>query len=319
MDMIFYWIFGILSFLFLIVLAFAYVCYRLVFYKTKTKPLGPDEYEIPEGDEYETYRDEIIASIKKGRETAHEAVCTKSFDGLTLCGNYYEYRAGAPLEILFHGYRGNSERDLSAGVERCFALGRNALIVDHRASGGSEGKTITFGVLERLDCLSWVDFAVRRFGSDVKIILTGISMGAATVMMALGEELPKNVVCVLADCGYSSPKEIIKKVMVDMKLPADLLYPFVKLGAKLFGRFDLEEISPMEGVRRAKIPVIFIHGEADGFVPCDMSRSLYESCASQKKLLTVPDAGHGTAYLKDGEAYLTALRDFERECGFLNS
>ena len=319
MDMIFYWIFGGLSFLLLVVLAFAYVCYRLVFYKTKTKPLGPDEYEIPEGEEYETYREEIIASIKKGRETAHEAVCTKSFDGLTLCGNYYEYRAGAPLEILFHGYRGNSERDLSAGVERCFALGRNALIVDHRASGASEGKTITFGILERLDCLCWVDFAVRRFGSDVKIILTGISMGAATVMMALGEELPKNVVCVLADCGYSSSKEIIKKVMKDMKLPADLLYPFVRLGAKLFGRFELEETSPMEAVKRAKIPVIFIHGEADGFVPCDMSRSLYESCASQKKLLTVPDAGHGTAYLKDGEAYLTALRDFERECGFLNS
>ena len=125
--MIFYWIFGGLSFLLLVILAFAYVCYRLVFYKTKTKPLGPDEYEIPEGEEYETYREEIIASIKKGRETAHEAVCTKSFDGLTLCGNYYEYRAGAPLEILFHGYRGNSERDLSAGVERCFALGRNAL------------------------------------------------------------------------------------------------------------------------------------------------------------------------------------------------
>ena len=310
MDMIFYWIFGILSFLFLIVLAFAYVCYRLVFYKTKTKPLGPDEYEIPEGDEYETYREEIIASIKKGRETAHEAVCAKSFDGLTLCGNYYEYRAGAPLEILFHGYRGNSERDLSAGVERCFALGRNALIVDHRASGGSEGKTITFGVLERLDCLSWVDFAVRRFGSDVKIILTGISMGAATVMMALGEELPKNVVCVLADCGYSSPKEIIKKVMVDMKLPADLLYPFVKLGAKLFGRFDLEEISPMEGVRRAKIPVIFIHGEADGFVPCDMSREIASAWGGEIFLEIFEGADHGVSYLVDTERYLAALNKF---------
>ena len=318
MYMIFYWIFGVLAFLLLLILAFAYVCYRLVFYKTKVKPLGPDEYEIPKGEEYEAYREEIIASIKKGRETIHETVHTKSFDGLTLCGNYYEYREGAPLEILFHGYRGNSERDLSAGVERCFALGRNALIVDHRASGGSEGKTITFGIFERLDCLSWVDFAIRRFGDDVKIILTGISMGAATVMMAVGEELPKNVVCALADCGYSSPKEIIQKVMKDLKLPVGLFYPFVKLGARLFGGFDLEEASPMEGVKRAKVPVIFIHGEADGFVPCDMSRALYEACVSPKKLLTVPEAGHGTAYLKNGEAYLNALRDFERECGFLN-
>ena len=319
MEMFFYWLLGVLIFLILCILIFSYVCYRIVFYKTKKKILGPDEYEIPKGKEYEAYRDVMIASMKKGRTTPHETVCTKSFDGLTLRGKYYEYRKGAPLEILFHGYRGNSERDLSAGVERCFSLGRNALIVDHRASGESEGKSITFGILERLDCLSWVDFAIRRFGNDVKIILTGISMGAATVMMAVGEELPKNVVCALADCGYSSPREIIKKVMKDLKLPAGLFYPFVKLGARLFGRFDLEETSPMEAVKRAKIPVIFIHGEADGFVPCDMSRSLYEACASPKKILTVPEAGHGIAYLKDGEAYLNALREFETECGFLNS
>ena len=317
MDTIFYLVFGIVIFLIFIGLLFTYVCYRLVFYKTKKTVLGPDEYDIPKGAEYEIYREVIVESIKRGRAMKHEDVCVKSFDGLTLRGRYYECCAGAPLEILFHGYRGNSERDLSAGVERCFALGRNALIVDHRASGESEGKTITFGILERKDCLSWVDFAIRRFGSDAKIILTGISMGAATVMMAVGEELPKNVVCVLADCGYSSPKEIIKKVMKDLKLPADLFYPFVKLGARLFGGFDLEETSAMEAVKRAKTPVIFIHGEADDFVPCDMSRSLYEACISPKKIMTVPEAGHGTAYLKDGEAYLNALRDFEKECGFL--
>ena len=319
MGMIFYWILGILAFLAFYVLIFAYVCYRIVFYKTKKKVLGPDEYDIPKGAEYEIYREEIVESVKKGRAMKHEDVSVRSFDGLTLRGRYYEYCADAPLEILFHGYRGNSERDLSAGVERCFALGRNALIVDHRASGESEGKTITFGILERKDCLSWADFAVRRFGSGVKIILTGISMGAATVMMAVGEELPKNVVCVLADCGYSSPKEIIKKVMGDLKLPAALFYPFVKLGAKLFGGFDLEETSAMEAVKRAKVPVIFIHGESDDFVPCDMSRSLYEACVSPKKIMTVPGAGHGTAYLKDREAYLSALRDFEKDCGFLKS
>ena len=314
--MIIYWIFGILMFLILSAWLFTYVCYRLVFYKTKKKALGPEEYEIPKGKEYEAYREEIISSIKNARSLPHEDVSIKSFDGLTLKGKYYEYREGATLEILFHGYRGNSERDLSAGVERCFRLGRNAMVVDHRASGRSEGKTITFGILERKDCLAWANFAVRRFGKDVKIILTGISMGAATVMMAAGEALPENVVCVLADCGYSSPKEIIQKVMRDLKLPVRLFYPFVKWGARLFGGFDLEEVSAMESVKRAKVPIIFIHGEADGFVPCDMSRSLYESCVSPKKIMTVPEAGHGIAYLKDGEAYLRALREFEQECGF---
>ena len=308
-----------IALLLMAVLGICLYCYRIAFYAPPGKPMPEDDIPLPKGPVYEPFHPQMTAWVHQIRAMNREYCEIKSFDGLRLTGYYYEYRPGAPMEIMFHGYRGSAEQDLPGGVQRAFSCGRSALIVDQRCAGGSQGKTITFGVNERKDCLAWVDFAVKRFGPDVKIILTGISMGAATVMMALGEELPKNVVCVLADCGYSSPKEIIKKVMVDMKLPADLLYPFVKLGAKLFGRFDLEEISPMEGVRRAKIPVIFIHGEADGFVPCDMSRSLYESCASQKKLLTVPDAGHGTAYLKDGEAYLTALRDFERECGFLNS
>jgi pimeloyl-ACP methyl ester carboxylesterase len=243
----------------------------------------------------------------------------KSFDGLALRGYYYEYSPNSPLELIFHGYSGNAERDLSGGVERCFALGRSCILIDQRGSGMSEGKICSFGVNERHDCLSWIEFATEKFGKERPIIIGGISMGAATVMMAAGENLPDNVVCVMADCGYSSPKEIIKKVMGDLKLPAWLFYPFVKLGAKLFGGFDLEETSAIESVKRAKVPVIFIHGEADGFVPCDMSRSLYEACLSPKKILTVPEAGHGIAYLKDGESYLNALRDFEKECGFLNS
>ena len=143
------------------------------------------------------------------------------------------------MEIMFHGYRGNAERDLSGGIQRCFALGRSVLLVDQRTSCGSEGNVISFGINEHRDCLSWVDFAVKHFGPDIKIILTGISMGASTVLMAAGKELPKNVVGVLADCGFSSAREIIKKCARDLKIPADLIYPFIKLGAKIFGHFNL--------------------------------------------------------------------------------
>lgn len=295
-----------------IVLATAFVCFRLTFYAPKRKPQKEDIIEIPEGEIYEEYRDVIENWIRSLRATPYEAVSIKSFDGLTLRGKYYEYEPGAVTEILFHGYRGNAERDLCGGVERCFALGRNALIVDQRASGESDGHVITFGIKECRDCLSWVDFATKKFGKDVKIILTGISMGAATVLMASGEELPSNVVCTLADCGYSSPRAIIRKVMKQMKLPVNLFYPFVKLGARIFGGFSLESNSPIEAMKRCKTPVIFVHGDNDDFVPYEMSKEMYEACAAPKKLLTVKGAGHGLAFPADKESYLREVGDFEK-------
>ena len=209
----------------LVILLISFVCFRLTFYSPKRKPPKDDVIEIPEGEIYEEYRDVIENWIRSVRATPYEAVSIKSFDGLTLRGKYYEYKPGAVTEILFHGYRGTAERDLCGGVERCFSLGRNALIVDQRASGDSDGHVITFGIKECRDCLAWIDFVINKFGKDTRIILTGISMGASTVLMASGEKLPSNVVCTLADCGYSSPREIIRKVMKQMKLPVNFFYP----------------------------------------------------------------------------------------------
>lgn len=301
----------------LILLLTALICFFRVFYSPKRKPLGPDEYDIPPGKIYEPFREGMIGWMKDIRTMPHEDVEVTSFDGLTLRGRYYECRKGAPMEILFHGYQGNSERDLCGGVRRCFALGRNALIVDQRACGRSDGHVITFGINERRDCLSWVNFAVEHFGKDVKIGITGISMGAATVMMAAAEEtLPENVIFALADCGYSSAREIIQKIMREMRLPVWLLYPFVRLGARLFGRFDLEETSPMEAVKKSRVPIIFFHGDTDDFVPCDMSRALFEACTAKKRLVIVPGAGHGLAFPMDQENYLNELRIFQNECEF---
>ena len=216
---------------------------------------------------------------------------------------------------MFHGYRSSAERDLSGGVQRCFALGRNILLVDQRTSCDSEGHVISFGIHEHKDCLAWVDFAVKQFGPDVKLVLTGISMGASTVLMAAGKKLPPNVVGVLADCGFSSAKEIIKKCAKDMHLPADLVYPFIKLGAKLFGHFNLEEYTPLEAMKTCKVPVIFFHGETDNFVPWHMSRDLYTACQSPKRLVTIPNAGHGLVYVVDNDTYFKAVCNFFTENG----
>jgi fermentation-respiration switch protein FrsA (DUF1100 family) len=199
---------------------------------------------------------------------------------------------------------------MSGGVHRCFKVRRSALVVEQRCSRSSEGNTITMGINEYRDCLKWVDFLIDYLGKDIKIILTGISMGASTVMLAAGEKLPPNVIGVLADCGYTSAKAIMFDVMRKMKLPPKLCYPFVKLGAKLFGHFDLDENAPVEAMKCCTLPVIFFHGETDDFVPCDMSRQLYEACASRKQLITVPGAGHGLSFPVDQEYYLQTLREF---------
>ena len=135
-------------------------------------------------------------------------------------------------------------------------------------------------------------------------------MGAATVMMAAGTDLPPQVVGVLADCGYSSAKEIIGLAIKQMGLPVKLSYPFARLGARIFGGFDPEETSPVEALKKAKVPVIFFHGEADDFVPCYMSKACFDACASRKRLVTVPGAGHGLSYPKDPEGYIRAVREF---------
>ena len=233
-----------------------------------------------------------------------------SHDGLKLYARFYEYAPGAPIELMFHGYRGSAERDLSGGVRRAFALGHSVLLVDQRCSGKSGGKVITFGIHESRDCLSWLEKMGERFGPDARIILTGISMGASTVLNAAGQKLPDTVVGVLADCGFTSPKDIIQVVIKGMGLPPKLSYPFVKLGARLFGGFDLEELSSCEEVKKAAVPVIFFHGEDDDFVPCYMSKQNYDACPSRKALVTIPGAGHGLAFPVDQEGYISALREF---------
>lgn len=301
---------GILIFLTIAAFVISYICYRMAFYMHDRDKKSTEEYPIPDGEIYEPWREVMTGWMKETRALKHQAYTIKSFDGLTLYAKYYEQTPGAPIELMFHGYRGYAERDLCGGVQRCFALNHNAFIVDQRASGDSEGNIITFGVNEHRDCLSWVDFMVDHFGPDVKIILTGISMGASTVLNAAGCPLPENVIGVLADCGFSSPKQIIKKVIRDMKLPANLAYPFVQLGARLYGHFNIDEVSSVDAIRNCKIPVLFFHGDIDAYVPMEMSKINYDACPSKKRLVIIPGAGHGLCFPVDTELYLQEMRDF---------
>ena len=306
------WILGIFAAAAILVLLTSYICFRMAFH-ARPDPGKDEEYPIPPGKVYAPHRPVMMEWMDKTRQLPCREFSITSFDGLKLYGKYYECQPGAPIELMLHGYRGLAERDLCGGIQRCFRLGRNALLVDQRACGKSQGKVITFGIRERRDCLDWVQLLIREFGSDVKIILTGISMGASTVLMASAMELPENVIGIIADCGFTSPKAIIKKVIRQMKLPADLAYPFVKLGARLYGGFDLEEASAIEAIKKCRVPVFLAHGEADDYVPYEMSLENFAACTAPKRLLTVPDTGHGLCYITAREKYLEVLRDIEKE------
>lgn len=290
-----------------VVLATALVCFLKIFYSPRKK--WP-EYPVPMGEIYEPHHEQMIKWIKEARSLPHTEVSIRSFDGLKLCGTYYEFQKGAPIDILFHGYHGSAEQDLSGGVYRCQRLGHNVLIVDHRAAGKSEGRVITFGVNESRDAVAWVHYVIENIDPDAKILLGGISMGAATVMMASAMELPANVVGTVADCGYTSAKDIIKKVIREMHLPDDLLYPFIRLGARLYGRFDPDENSPITSMPSCRVPVIFFHGDTDAFVPMSMSEKNFAACAAPKHLVITPGAGHGLCFPIDVDTYVREIEEF---------
>ncbi len=289
-------------------MAFLYGIYYIIFRRNRSTM--KDERTVPAGEQYEPYAESILRGVDRVLPEKYEAVEIVSKDGLKLYGKYYHTAEGAPLAIFFHGYRCGSIRDGNGAFVLSKERGYNVLMVDQRAHGKSQGKVMTFGIKERLDCLQWIDYANKRFGTRMPILLMGISMGASTVLMASGEDLPENVRCVIADCPFSAPKEIIQTVMKSMKLPVRLLYPLAKLSARVYGKFDLEETSVTEAVKNSKIPILFIHGDDDRFVPCSMGQACYEACASKKQIFLVKGAGHGLSHCVDAKGYANAVHGF---------
>ena len=284
----------------------AYYAYRTAFFSPME---GRERVIVPSGEKYEPYMDKIREFTRSLRERPCEYVTVTSFDGLTLSGRYYHVKDGAPLGIGFHGYRSSGLNDFAGGSRMNFDMGHNLLLVDQRAHGKSQGRTICFGIKERQDLLSWVNYAVERFGKDVQILLYGVSMGGATVLMASDMELPENVKGIVADCPYASALEIIRHVGRNNPGPQWLIGPFAILGAKIFGGFDLNETDAYRAVRNSRVPILIIHGEADGFVPMKMSDLVLRNPEKVRRC-TFPGADHAFSYLVDETRYRKLVKEF---------
>ena len=284
----------------------SYAAYHRAFYCKKDGYKSP---EIMKGEQYDAARPTMHALIAELEPIPYEEVYISSSDGLRLFGRYYHVRDGAPLQMEFHGYHGNAIRDFCGGNKLAREAGHNTLIVDQRAHGKSEGRYTSLGIKERDDCLRWIEWATARFGAQTPIILSGVSMGAATVLSVADADLSSNVRAIVADCPFSSAKEIIKKVCADMNLPPRLAMPFVELGSRLWGSFSLSDNSPVDSVSRARLPILIIHGEDDRFVPCEMSERIARG-SDKCELHLFPGAGHGLSFIVDGERYKNIVTEF---------
>ena len=291
-----------------LILIGSFILFKVAFHVNRKETLNT--HKIPDTKQHRIFKDRILKMIDATCAIPFEEVETKSFDGLKLYGRLYVQKSDAPFEILFHGYKDNAISDFCGGLRLALSLGHNVILVDQRAHGKSEGKCLSFGILERKDVVSWVNYVKDTFGDDTPVILMGISMGASTVLMASDLEITPNVKGIIADCGYSSPEGIIRKVAGDLKLPLYIVMPLLKLGAKLYGGFGLDDATATDALKNAKVPVLFIHGEEDDFVPYNMGAGNFESCSSEKYMLSVPEAGHGLSFFYDKEGYIKTVKEF---------
>ncbi len=293
---------AIIAFSALAALIIAYITYRITFYSPNK--IQNDIHYIPPDEQTDARRDEMLAMIDAFDAIPYEAVTTTSHDGLTLAARYVHASDGAPVAICCHGYRGTSIRDFCGAGTIPHRLGQNLLLIDQRGCRNSEGHTITFGIKEHLDILTWIDYALKRFGKNTSITLYGASMGASTVLLASGANLPENVTHIIADSPYTTPREIIEKVCrEDMHIPPKLAMPFLSLGAKLFGKININKGNVLDAVKHSPVRILLIHGERDNFVPTEMSRRIAASAPDRISLYTYPGAGHVLSYITDQPRY----------------
>lgn len=299
-------IFSIIMILLVLFAAVSYYFFRMAVVRSrkdvfdKSPDINPDDYKM-------------IGSPENWiKKHGYEDIVIDSDDGLKLHGYFIKASVRSDRTvILAHGY--NSKAFHMHGFARFYHedLGFNVLVPDARAHGRSEGKYIGFGWPDRKDYLKWIDKAIELTGDKSSIVLHGISMGGATVLMTAGEKVPAQVKAVVSDCAYTSAYEELSWQLKRLyRLPA---FPFLfstSLISKLIAGYFFKEASALEQVKKTRLPILFIHGGSDTFVPHEMVNLLYDAAAGEKELLIIPDAGHGLACEADYKTYITRVAEF---------
>ena len=295
-------IFLFIVFLIVILILF-YISFRLYNFALNTKSSKEGIFNSKDNNE-PRFQDTWIYDYKD-----KEDVFINSFDNLKLHGYILKTENSDKWAITVHGYTNKAE-SMSAMAYKYHSLGYNILMPDLRGHGKSEGSYVGMGWHDRLDILKWIDLIIKE-NKDAKILLHGISMGAGTVMMVSGEELPENVKVIIEDCGYTSAKEQLAYNLKTMfKLPSFPILNFCSLITKIKDNYFISEASAIKQLQKAKVPILFIHGDKDKFVPFYMLDKLYNACSSKKDKLIIKDVGHAKSESLKSDLYWNKVEDF---------
>lgn len=300
---------GILLFAVLLVACSVFVSeylFKIIIYRQKNSSSQKDIDAVASW-----YRHYPIA--KEGRRwlegMPYINVYIKSFDELRLYGALLENYSDK-IVICVHGFTGSGKKDFASLAQAYYKNGYNVLLVDNRAHGQSEGKYVGFGVLDRLDLRNWVKYVINRFGSNVQVFLHGISMGAAAVLMA-SSIMPKNVRGIIADCGFTSVYEIFEYVLKrDYHLPKFPIIYLTNIMSKIRAGYGYKDVNTTAEIARSDIPILFIHGENDEFVPLWMTMKNYSHCKAYKELFIVRESEHAESHYIDKKGYERRILTF---------
>ena len=250
------------------------------------------------------------------KKTKKETWYENSADGkLKLVANFVPAESFTNKTIVvFHGYTKNKEH-MADYIHLFHKAGYNVLAPDARASGESEGKVIGYGWPERKDNLRWINQIIKRTGgSKSEIGLFGVSMGGASVMYLAGESLPSEVKVLVEDCGYSSIRaELTYQLYQMFKLPSFPLIQGVNIKTRVRGGYDFNEADATKQLQKNKLPILFIHGSNDKFVPTKMIYDNYKATSAPKKMLIVKGASHANSFEKEPQNYRNTVIGFIRK------
>ena len=239
-----------------------------------------------------------------------EQIELKGFDGVRLVGHWYCPENAKRVIVAMHGWRSTWAQDFGTIAPFWFENDCAVLFAEQRGQGNSGGEYMGFGLLERYDCRDWITWVNEKTESKLPIYLGGVSMGATTILMASGLDLPDNVKGIIADCGFTSPRAIWKRVVENnFRIP----YGIYDAAARDISKKKIKEdvnYSTLEALKTCNVPVLFIHGTDDNFVPIEMTYENYKAFGGEKRLFIVPGAEHGMSYLVDKDGYESAVIDF---------
>lgn len=265
------------------------------------------------------YGEEFEKRLKESEEWmecySSEEVSIKSEEGLQLFARWWDFEKDTTV-LYIHGYSNTSKQAALFADLFTQSLDANILAPDNRAHGKSEGVYVGFGWQDRKDILKWIDYLINIKGVKHNIVLFGVSMGGAAVLSASGEALPDNVKMICSDCGYSSLNEVFEsQIKKYVKSPKKLVMRIINYHFKRWYGFSVYDISPISQMKHTKVPVLFIHGEADHFIPVQMSYRLFDACVSTKESLIMPDAGHALSGIVDWDKYKDTIVNFYEKIG----